>query len=510
MWIATAAQSREIDRRAIHERGIPSRILMERAGNAVFEAVSELLTEGGKLAILCGPGNNGGDGFVVARLAKENGYCIDCLVAADDETRLSPDAKEQLDLARAAGAMPIFASEPRFQGKLDCLGCKGLIVDALLGTGARSEVRGVVKEAILAINRSGVPTVAVDVPSGIACDTGEELGESVWALRTVTFGLPKRFLFQGIGLEHSGYWSVADIGFPEDLLQEPTEAMLIDRNWVSSLLPERLRASHKGDNGAVLIVAGSLRMRGAAVLSAMGALGVGAGLVTVAGIDEVCDAVAAQVPEALLLPLPGENGRIAPSAAPIVLAQMSKCEAAVFGPGMTHDAPVVEFLGRVWKEWDKPCVVDADALNAVANGLDLPGPDCILTPHPGEMARLLRTTTAEVQSDRFATVQQARDATGKCVLFKGAHTIVGSSEHPMLVNPTGNPGMASGGMGDVLSGMLATLMAQSLPDALAAGCGMFWHGYAANLCADLIGPFGYKASDVATMLPQARARMVQP
>lgn len=509
MWIANAAQSREIDRRAIEENGIPSRLLMERAGQAVFEAVKELLPEGGRIAVVCGRGNNGGDGFVVARLALVQGFCVDCLVAADDASQLSPEAREQMQQAQSQGVNPIYRTDFRWDRKLECLGCKDLIVDALLGTGAASSVHGVVLDAIQAINRSGVPSVAVDVPSGIACDNGEELGESVWAVRTVTFGLPKRFLFQGIGLEHSGYWSVADIGFPPELLRQPTEARLIDREWVGSLLPERMKNSHKGDNGSVLIVAGSQRMRGAATLSALGALHAGAGLVTVAAIEEVCDAVAAQVPEAMFLPLPSRNGAISPEAAEIILEHAKKATAAVFGPGLSQEPTLIEFLERLWSRWDRRCVVDADALNAVSEGLQLPVPECVLTPHPGEMGRLLHRSTAEVQADRFESVQQAVRQTGKCVLLKGAYSVVGEPSQPMLVNPTGNPGMATGGMGDVLSGIVAALLAQSLPDWVAASCGMFWHGYSANLCADEIGPLGYTASDVARKLPQARACMVQ-
>ena len=347
--------------------------------------------------LLCGKGNNGGDGFVTARLAKDHNFQVECLVAADNESNLRPEALEQLQIAVAQGVKPIFASDVRWARKLECLAHQDLIVDALLGTGARSEVKGPIKEAIQAVNRCGVPALAVDVPSGIDSDTGEELGDSVWALRTVTFGLPKRFLFQGIGLEHAGYWTVAEIGIPRELLNEPTAAKLIDQEWVANLLPERLRASNKGDNGSVLIVAGSDRMRGAASLAAKAALRSGCGLVTVAAIPSVCDAVAANLPEVLLLPLPEKDGVISADAADVLLASDRKLNSAVFGPGMSHDPPVLEFLRRVWSQWDKPCVIDADALNSVSMGVDLPQCQCVLTPHPGEMSRLLQCSIAEIQ-----------------------------------------------------------------------------------------------------------------
>jgi len=507
MWIATAEHSRNIDRRASEEFGLPSRVLMERAGLAVFEVIRELLPDGGRISVFCGKGNNGGDGFVVARVAKDHGYHVDCVVAADEDD-LSLDASEQLKIARAQGVVTIFRSDARWERKMECLGCRDLIVDALLGTGAKCEVKGAIKEAIQAINKSGVPVVAIDVPSGIHCDTGEELGESVWALRTVTFGLPKPFLFQGTGLEHSGFWTVREIGFPNVLLNEPTQAKLAEREWVASLMPERMRGSHKGDNGSVLIVAGSNRMRGAATLCARAALRSGAGLVTVAGCPSVCDAVAAQLPEVLLLPLPERDGVLSGDAARVLLSHSGNYDSAVFGPGLTHEEPVLEFLNRLWADWDRPCVIDADGLNAVSEGLQLPQAECVLTPHPGEMSRLLHSSVAEIQADRFRTVSQAVEKFNQCVLLKGPYTIVGEPGQPMLVNQTGNPGQACGGMGDVLSGVIAALLAQELPGYYAAGCGMFWHGAAADICACEIGPIGYTAIEVANALPKARLKIV--
>ncbi len=507
MWIATSEHSRHIDRRATEEFGVPAKVLMERAGLAVFDAVRELLPTGGRITVFCGKGNNGGDGFVVARVALDHQFAVDCLVAAE-ESDLTPDALEQMRIARSQGIQPIFFSDARWRRKAECLGCRDLIVDALLGTGARCEVKGAIKEAIELINRSGVPVIAVDVPSGICSNTGEELGESVWALRTVTFGLPKRFLFEGLGLEHSGYWTVSEIGIPHVLLNEPTSAKLMDGDWVANLLPERLRASHKGDNGSVLIVAGSRSMRGAACLAARSAIRSGAGLVTVAGISDVCAAVSAAVPEATLLPLPEVDGVVSPDAADIVLQHRSRYQSALFGPGLSTEKPVQEFLTRVWLEWDRPCVIDADALTAVSQGVALPNAECVLTPHPGEMSRLLHTSIAEIQSDRFRTVTQAVDQFGQCVLLKGPYTIIGEPGQPMMVNCTGNPGMATAGMGDVLGGVIATLLAQDLPSYCAASCGVYWHGIAGDYCATEIGPIGYSAGDVADALAKARCRIV--
>ncbi len=504
----TPAQVREMDRRAI-AGGVPAAALMERAAGHLARGIVRAggRAAGLRVALLCGRGNNGGDGFVVARLAHEHGYQTDCLVAAA-ESELRAEASVQLRAASARGVQAVFADDERWHRKLECMAHRDLLVDALLGTGSRHEVRGAVQEAIQAINRSGVPALAVDIPSGIHPDTGEELGESVWALRTVTFGHPKPYLFQGIGLEHSGFWTVADIGYPQTLLTEPTDARLLDQNWVGSLLPERLRGSHKGENGSILIVAGSRAMRGAATLAALSSLRSGAGLVTVAGIPEVCDAVAAQLPEVLLFPLPEIDGVVSPDAAPLILDKRDRYKSAVFGPGLTHERPVMEFLAAVLEKWQKPAVLDADALNAIAyDGVRLPECECVLTPHPGEMSRLLHSSIAEIQADRFHTVRQAMAELGHCVLLKGPYSIVGEPGQPMMVNHTGNPGLASGGMGDVLSGVIATLLAQDLPGYYAASCGMFWHGTAADLCAHDIGPIGYTARDVAEALPSARVHI---
>lgn len=506
MWIANADRSRIVDQLAEAEFGLTSNVLMERAGCAVFDVVREVLPRGGRIVVQCGKGHNGGDGFVVARLAREAGYGVDCLVAAT-EADLKPSTREQCELARAAGVEPIFSDEPRWSRRQELIGCRDLVVDALLGSGGEHSVTGPIRTAIEAINRSGVPVLSVDVPSGIHCDTGEELGESIWAMRTVAIGQPKPYLFQGLGLEHAGFWTVADIGYPDELLEDPTDARLLDAAWVGNLLPERRRASHKGENGNVLVVAGSGRMRGAAVLAAKGALRAGAGLVTVAGVKSVLEAVAAQIPEALLFPLPERDGVISADSAKLLIDSQNRYFSCLFGPGMTHEEPALEFLKKVWSEWTRPTVVDADALNAVALGVPLPRVPCVLTPHPGEMSRLLELSIAECQADRFHTVRHAVSKFGQCVLLKGPYSIVGDHGQPMAVNCTGNPGMASGGMGDVLTGIIATLMAQELPPYYAASCAMYWHGLAADHCANQIGPIGFSARDVALALPAARAKI---
>jgi NAD(P)H-hydrate epimerase len=256
-------------------------------------------------------------------------------------------------------------------------------------------------------------------------------------------------------------------------------------------------------------VAGSRRFPGAASLAARGALRAGAGLVVVASVPAVCTAVSALVPEAICIPLPEVDGVIAPEAAAMVLDAANSADAAVFGPGLTAEAAVLDFLTRIWSVWRLPCCIDADGLNAVAHGVRLPEAECALTPHPGEMGRLMHSSSAEIQADRFGVVTRAAQAFAQAVLLKGAFSVVAANGEPTLVNGTGNPGMATGGMGDVLAGVVGTLLAQGLPPYYAVACGAFWHGLAGDRCAHHIGPIGFTASDLANALPSARATIVE-
>lgn len=506
MWIAGTERSRKIDQLADSEFGLPSRVLMERAGLAVFEAVRQMLPDGGRTAIVCGRGKNGGDGFVTARLAIQNGYEVTCLVAGCPDS-LCPETEEQMNLATAAGISPIFSCESKFNCKLDCLSRADLIIDALLGTGASREVSGPILAAINAINRSGVPVIAVDVPSGINADNGEELGASVWALKTICLGLPKPFLFEGTGLEHAGLWSVADLGLPKELLRTPTDAKMLSSCWVSDVLPERLKHCHKMESGSLLIVAGSTLMPGAALMAAKSAMRAGAGLVTVASVRSVCDLVVSQLPECIVCPLPEKDGAIDAGAEELILEASARTKAAVFGPGLTHRESVLEALRKTWRQWRQPCVIDADALNAVAMGVAPPESDFVMTPHTGEMGRLMKLSCGEIQADRFKTVRAAGEKYGGVVLLKGPHTLIAKPGSPVCVNSTGNSGMASAGMGDVLSGVIGALLSQEVPAMCAASAGVYWHGDAGDLCAEQIGPIGYTASDLTERLPAARRRI---
>ncbi len=496
MWIATSEDTRELDRRA-HELGVPVESLMERAGQAVFSKVQSLLRPGSTIIVLCGKGNNGGDGLVVARLAHQQGFAVKTLVLAARHDLTGLPAL-QLERLEEVGLQPVFCTEGT--GLADLSQWRfDLCIDAVLGTGVKGEPKGLVAEAIDLIRSSGWKVLSVDVPSGVETDTGTELGTAVKADWTVTFGLPKPFLFQGQGLELAGEWEVADIGFPEGLVQEVRSARLVGPSEM--LLPRRKMDSHKGGNGHVLVLAGSRRYRGAASLAALGALKAGAGLVTVAAIEPVVEAVASRAPEAIFLPLPEADGTVDPAAADLIQDVKAEFSAAVIGPGLTPGPGVRRLLETLWRDWWVPTVVDADALNLVSGGVALPNGQCVLTPHPGEAARLLGADTAYIQSDRFRAARELRERYRCPVVLKGAYSIASLPEEPLMVNPTGNPGMATGGMGDVLAGVIASL----LPDPFAAVAGTYWHGLAGDLCAGELGEIGFSASDLAQFLPRARS-----
>ena len=507
MLIGTAAQCREIDRYAIEGLGVPAAGLMEKAGEAVFEAVKEVHAEGTVL-VACGPGNNGGDGLVVARLLKLAGVAVEVYIAAM-ESKLTKPAKAMLTKAKAAGVEPIFYGERKWSGLAESAAEAEVIVDALLGTGQIGEPTGPVRETVIALHDSFAVVVAVDVPTGIVTDTGDAPGAYVDADVTVSFQLAKPCFFQGVGAEAVGDWSVVDVGIPGDAVREPTGMGALDEPDVLAALGDRQITTHKGEHGHVLIVAGSYQMRGAASLAAMGALRAGAGLVTVSAIVEVCDAVAAQVPEAMTVPLEDDDGVLSPESAETLLDLQDRMTCAVFGPGLTTHESVRALLARVWQEWTVPSVIDADALNAVSLGLALPAGPCVLTPHPGEMARLLGMSSEKVQSDRFGAIAEAIEKYKRTVLLKGAYSIAGEPESTLLVNTTGNPGMAAGGMGDVLAGIVAGLIAQGLPPLYAAAVGAHLHGSAGDLCEEQLGPVGFTASELVARIPSARAKLEQ-
>lgn len=507
MKIVTAEQMRELDRRAMEERGLPGLTLMENAGRGVAEAAYRLteITPDRPIVVLCGRGNNSGDGFVAARHLADMGRTVEVFLAARRE-EISGDARESL--LRLEGAGLTVRELEDHQPAARAWTHAALIVDALLGTGVSGRVRGLVGELIEAINDSGRPVLAVDVPSGLDADTGEPLGMAVRARETVTMGLPKIGLFLHPGVDYSGRVTVADIGLPPDLIADsPAAGDLGGQEWVRMLLPDRPRSAHKGDFGKVLVIAGSVGMTGAACLCAEAALRVGAGLVTVGCPASLNDILEVKLTEVMTIPLPETYERsLDTRALALILEQAEEADVLAIGPGLSRQPETAMLVRRLVARVEKPLVIDADGLNALAGAAALLESDhapAVLTPHPGEMGRLMGIATEKVQARRAYYTEAAANRFRSVIILKGACSLIAEAGRPLVVNPTGNPGLASGGTGDVLAGMVAGLIAQGLSPFEAAVAATYLHGLAGDLAAQRVGEASLVASDVLAGLPQA-------
>lgn len=511
MKAVTAAQMREIDRRTIEEFGVPGAVLMERAGRAVSVEVAEVVPSrvscaGRPVGLVAGKGNNGGDAFVAARLLREWGWSVEVLLAGRvDEVR--GDALGALLRLRSAG-VPV-AERPLAGDWSDAdTGPQwAAVVDGVLGTGIRGSAEGVSAAAIEWINRVGrrAPVVAIDIPSGLNADTGAAAGPVVRADRTVTMGLPKTGFLEPAALEWVGSVSVADIGIPASLADPPAGGReLIAGSEVAGLLPARPRAAHKGDYGHVLIMSGAAGFSGAVALAARAGLRSGVGLVSAVVPRRIASTVASLVPEAMVQAAEETaDGALAAAGWDRWWAGAPRFTAALMGPGMTPGPDSKTLVRAMLRQSTAPIVLDADALNAFAGdaeSLRARAPT-VLTPHPGEMGRLLGWKTEAVQADRFGAAAEAAERTGAVVVLKGAGTIVHARGRLPCVNLTGNPGMATGGSGDVLAGLLAGLLAQGLEPWDAARAAVFIHGRAGDAAAACRSMAAMTASDVIEALP---------
>jgi hydroxyethylthiazole kinase-like uncharacterized protein yjeF len=503
MKLATAEEMRRIDAAAIEKYALPGIVLMENAGRQVTEAVREMLLEdpAAHVLIVCGKGNNGGDGLVVARHLANQGVHVQVALLADAR-ELTGDAATNLRMAQNLG---VRITENADESAVRMMTERAdLIVDAVLGTGITGEVHGVSSGAIDAINRSRARVIAVDIPSGVKADTGTVAGRAVRADMTVTFGLPKLGLVQYPGRELCGELRVADISLPHPLLvSDALKAELVDADLAEVLLPERFPAMHKGDAGRALVVAGSVGMTGAAALCARAATRAGAGLVTLACPASLNDILEVKCTEAMTVPMPETPQRsLDASAQREVLERASRSDAVALGPGLSQNPGTAEFVRSTVKAIPVPLVLDADGLNCLGGDLRLlldRQAGTVLTPHPGELARLLGTTPESIEEDRVAAARRAARTARSVVVLKGAATIIAEPEGYVWVNTTGNCGMASGGMGDVLTGVLLAFLAGGAEPVAAAVAAVYYHGLAADLAAET-GARGLLASDVVERL----------
>ncbi|MBL8037575.1 NAD(P)H-hydrate dehydratase [Nitrospira sp. CMX1] len=514
--IITAAQMQALDRRTIGEAGIPATTLMERAGSGVASCIEQWVgTVSGKtITVVCGKGNNGGDGFVAARLLRRRHAKVRVL-AMTPVSELSRDAALMYrQFTKTAGRSSVLPYKSKDMARA-LLQESDLLVDALLGTGLSSVVTGRYGEVIESMNELNRPVVAVDVPSGLHADTGMALGQAVRASLTVTFGLPKVGLYHNQGIDLAGDIHLVDIGIPPayvDALETPLT--LITPQWVHGCLPRRERSGHKGTYGHAGIIAGSLGKTGAAAMAAQAALRVGAGLVTVATPSSVNDVLEAKLLEVMTVPMPETKARTFSRAAfDRLLAFMATRDAVAIGPGLSTHPETVELVQALTARLDRPAVLDADALNALTGRAAILA-SCktppIITPHPGEMARLEAEATPQtVNRDRIGTATRFARERGLFVILKGARTVIARPDGVVAICPTGNPGMATAGTGDVLTGMVAGLLAQGLPSWEAACTATYLHGAAGDLAAAGKGEIGMIAGDLLEQIPTALNRPLE-
>ncbi len=498
MKAVSTDQIRDLDRRTI-ESGVPGEHLMERAGFGVARIAARILERppqrGSRtVLLLAGKGNNGGDAFVAARHLAAAG-CEPTLVLLADPAELRGDAATHFKRMIGVNVMDLPLRPEPLVNSLQQLAGDGrvqLIIDGLLGTGLGGQVREPMRSVIEWINHQHRPVIAIDIPSGLDSDTGEVHGVAVRAAHTITMGLPKRGLLQPAAADYVGSVDVVDIGFPAALVAEyQTDAELITAADLAPLFPPRQRTSHKGNYGHLLIIAGAEGYTGAPVLCAHAAARSGAGLVTLAVPEHIYPVVAAQCPPEVM-PRRLEK-----------LMGLDGFSALAIGPGLGQ-APETQQQIFHWLGASKvPLVADADAVNAVATHLkvmdDVKAP-VVFTPHPGEMARLMDSTAAEIQADRWGAARAFSHQHGVVLVLKGAGTIVTDNTAPLWINLTGNPGMARGGMGDALTGIIGAFLAQGLQPLDAARAGVYVHGAAGDRARDRQGETAMLATDLISVL----------
>jgi NAD(P)H-hydrate epimerase len=510
MRVLNTQQMREADRRTIDEIGIPSIVLMENAGRqavAAMEAAFEDLSST-HVGVVCGRGNNGGDGFVVARTLVQRGIETSVFLLGS-VADVRGDARTNLEVLGRIGLTVVEITnaqewELHFSEISQC----ELIVDAILGTGFHGQLSGLLETVVADLNGLGVPIVAIDLPTGVSADTPDVEGEAIEASMTVTLGAPKIPLVLPPADSHSGDLVIADIGIPIPVLDdvEGPYIELLTRERMRELVPARAADSHKGDFGRVLVVAGSLGRSGAAHLAAVGALRSGAGLVTVATPRSCLPIVAAMAPEYMTEGLEETaTGTVDYAALDRVLD--FKADVIAVGPGLGQAPGTAAFVHGLLERAGVPLILDADALNAFSGdperlvGRD--GLDVVVTPHPGEMARLLNLSVEAVQHDRLRHATEFATRHRVHVVLKGHRTLIASPENRTFINLTGNSGMATGGTGDLLTGMIAAWFGQLLDAEAACKLAVYLHGTAGDLAEADEGEVALVAGDVAARLGDA-------
>ncbi|MGI6452184.1 MAG: NAD(P)H-hydrate dehydratase [Syntrophomonadaceae bacterium] len=509
MKILSALEMKIIDSRAIEEVGIPGIVLMENAGIRTAEVVWDMIShlEEPKVAVIVGKGNNGGDGLVIARHLINRGVQVFTYLMTD-AGQMSCDSLTNYNiLKKMTGMIFPLMEEKDLAGFTDTLQTGDLVVDAIYGIGFRGKMGGFESQVAELINRQKLPVVSVDIPSGVEADTGKVHGTAVKATKTVTMALPKLGLFINQGREFTGELIIADISIPEFLLNDANlKTNLITEKTVQSLITPRSPESHKGSYGHALIIGGSMGMSGAVLMAAYAALRCGTGLVTVALPESLVPVVETTLLEVMAKPLAQTaQGAISAESLLVIEKLLDKVSVCAVGPGLSVYPEAREVMRFIVEKTKIPLVIDADGLNALASDVILLQ-DCkapiVITPHPGEMARLNGLSIKDIQSNRMSIAKQCAQKWGVTVVLKGNRTIVAGSSGEVFLNPTGNAGMATAGSGDVLCGLITGLMAQGLPPQDAAIAGVYLHGQTGDyVAAKYKGQRGLVAGDLIKYLP---------
>ena len=515
MKILTTAQMRQVEQDCVNI-SLPASVLMENAGKAVAEEVRRILgaIDRQRIVILVGPGNNGGDGLVAARYLHDWGAGVSLYLLAQ-----RPFGDPNFELVRERGITCVEAArDENMDGLDDWLSSTNVVIDALFGTGKRRSLAGIFVPVLNRVSqarerRPALRIIALDLPSGFNADSGAVDSACLYADNTITLGFPKPGLFNLPGADRAGRITVVDIGIPPSLAEQATTELITD-DWSRSVLPKRPRGANKGSFGRVMVVAGSINYIGAAYLACSGAIRVGAGLVTLATAASLLPILASKLTEVTYLPLPeSAPGAISPQATRLIHRESSNYGVLLLGCGLGQSQSAIRFIKSTLfrlKAAPSCLVLDADALNTMAktpNWWQQLADDAILTPHPGEMARLAGVSIDEVQSDRVGIAKKMAQEWHKTIVLKGAYTVVATPDGQSSVSPVANPGLASAGTGDVLSGVIAGLAAQGLNHFEAAAGGVYLHGEAGEIVRDRLGDTGMIATDLLPALPLVIRRL---
>jgi len=514
MYLVTAEEMREMDRLTIDSFGLPGRLLMETAGRGATRFFLDMFPDcrGRRVGVVAGRGNNGGDGFVMARCLAEAGARVTIFLLAK-KSQVGGDAAANLNLLPPLNIPVIeLPDADSFSRHLPSLRHQAIWIDAILGTGLKAEVKAYFKEVISFINASEKPVFCVDIPSGLNADTGQICGACIQGNATATFGFSKIGQQAYPGAALTGKLKVVDIGIPKLIADRvgPKQHLTTPAIAREGLM-KRAPDAHKGSTGHLLVVGGSPGKTGAAAMTAVSALRVGAGLVTACIPESLNPVLETLTLEAMTCPLPDKGlGILCHTAREFLITQLHGKRCVALGPGLGTHPNTRDLLFELLTEIKVPMVLDADALNCIASrpelltSLHVP---VVLTPHPGEMARLTGTDTRTVQEDRISCARKFA-GTFRChVVLKGAGTVVAHPDGTVYINPTGNAGMAAGGMGDVLTGLIAGLIAQGASVEAACRTGVYLHGGAADALAEKKGPCGFLASEVMHRIPEVIRRL---